>query len=436
MKHIVIFGAGRSASALIDYLSKCPYHINVIDVDQAIITKYAARYERIHAVQMDIFDSEKRDAIISKADLVISMLPARFHIHIAQSCIENRKHLLTASYVDGDITPLQSEIDKHGLLFLYECGLDPGIDHMSAMKEIDAIREKGGTITSFISYAGGLMVPGSDNNPWKYKFTWNPRNVVLAGRNGTAQYIYKGRYKNIPHHQLFKRLMHIEVPGYGEFESYPNRDSLNYLSLYQLENVETILRGTLRRPGFSEAWNCFVQLGLTDDSYNVRNIENMTYADFVRSYLPYSEDDIKTIFLRYLNLTQDSPVMEKIEWLGILEETPIGLTKATPAQVIQHLLEEKWKAGVDDKDMIVMQHKFEYHLNDKKHYLTTSMVTTGEMKTFSGMAKTVGYPMGIAAKLILENKITLRGLQIPVHSQIYLPILEELEEMGIRFTYS
>jgi len=437
MKKILILGAGRSTAALIDYLSRegeqHNWQIQVVDANASIIEQYESRYENVEAAQLDIFNVEARESLMQLADLIISMLPARFHIHVAESCIKLQKHLLTASYVDDAVQQLESQIKEQNLIFLYECGLDPGIDHMSAMKSIDTIRKKGGKVTSFQSFTGGLMAPGSDNNPWRYKFTWNPRNVVLAGSGGTAQYIFKGIYKNIPHHQLFKRLTMVDIPGYGDFESYPNRDSLKYRELYGLYGAETILRGTLRRPGFCPSWHAFVQLGLTDDSYLVSNVENMTYAQFTRSYLPYSKDDLLTNFSRYIGVDISSEIMQRIKWLGLFEEKPIGLKKATPAQVMQHLLESKWQASAGDKDMIVMQHQLAYQLEEEERKITSSLVTEGEIARLSGMAKTVGYPLGIAAKLILQECINQRGLMIPVHAEIYGPVLEELEQLGITF---
>lgn len=437
MKHILVLGAGRSSAALIQYLSEqstqYDWKISVADASGQAITLLQQQYPAIETLQLDVLDDDARQAIIEPTDLVISMLPARFHIHVVHACLALQKHLITASYANDEVRALQSEITDKNLIFLYECGLDPGLDHMSAMRTIDEIKSEGGKVTSFQSFCGGLMAPGSDNNPWRYKLTWNPRNVVLAGKFGTAQYLFKGRYKNIPHHHVFKRLTAIEVPGYGRFESYPNRDSLKYQSMYGLYDAETILRGTLRRPGFCAAWNAFVQLGLTDDSYEVRNLENMTYADFVRAYLPYSEDDLITNFSRYIGVDITSELMERITWLGLLDEKSIGLSKASPADVLQKLLEEKWKTQPDDEDMIVMQHLIEHQQGDEKYLTKSSLVVTGKVNGLSGMAKTVGYPLGIAAKLILNNKISQRGLLIPIHREIYEPVLAELETSDISF---
>ena len=437
MKQLLVLGAGRSTTALIQYLceqrQQYNWQIVVADASEPTVALLKQQYPSIEVQQIDVLDEEARNHIIGTADLVISMLPARFHIHVVHSCLALRKHLITASYVSDDVKKLRTDIESNDLTFLYECGLDPGLDHMSAMKIIDEVKAQGGTVTSFQSSCGGLMAPGSDDNPWRYKFTWNPRNVVLAGKFGTAQYLFKGRYKNIPHHHVFSRLTAVAVPGYGRFESYPNRDSLKYRELYGIHEAETILRGTLRRPGFCAAWNAFVQLGLTDDSYEVRNLENMTYGDFVRAYLPYSEDNLVTNFSRYIGTDVTSELMERITWLGLLEEKPIGMTKASPADVLQKLLEAKWQTQPQDEDMIVMQHLIEYQLQGENHLSTSSLVVTGQLNHLSGMAKTVGYPLGIAAKLILNNKISQRGLLIPIHQEIYEPILRELESLGVNF---
>ncbi|MEM8967527.1 MAG: saccharopine dehydrogenase family protein [Bacteroidota bacterium] len=437
MKHLVVLGAGRSTTALIQYVceqrQQYDWKVTVADASAQTIATLQQQYPTVEVQQLDVLNKEARNNIIEQADLVISMLPARFHIHVVHSCLALQKNLITASYVSDDVKELRADIEEKGLLFLYECGLDPGLDHMSAMKIIDGIKAQGGTVTSFQSSCGGLMAPGSDDNPWRYKFTWNPRNVVLAGKFGTAQYLYKGRYKNIPHHHVFKRLTAVEVPGYGRFESYPNRDSLKYRELYGIYEAETILRGTLRRPGFCAAWNAFVQLGLTDDSYEVRNLENMTYADFVRAYLPYSEDSLVTNFSRYIGTDVTSELMDRITWLGLLDEKPIGMTKASPADVLQRLLETKWQTLSQDEDMIVMQHLVGHQLNGEDHLTTSSLAVTGQLNHLSGMAKTVGYPLGIATKLILTNQISLTGLAIPVHQEIYQPILKELETLGISF---
>jgi saccharopine dehydrogenase-like NADP-dependent oxidoreductase len=331
---------------------------------------------------------------------------------------------------------LGAQAAAKNLIFLNESGLDPGIDHMSAMQIIDQIRKDGGEITSFKSFCGGLVAPESDNNPWGYKFTWNPRNVILAGQ-GTVKYLLEGRYKYLPYHRLFGSSENVDVDGYGHFDAYANRDSLSYRSVYGLENIPTILRGTLRKHGFCNAWNVLVQLGITDDSYLIENVKDLTYAEFISGYLPQkSEHTSLAVHLNNaLHQIADSETIRKIKWLGLFDETPIGLDKpSSPAQILQHLLEQKWKLEAGDKDMVVMQHQFEYVLDGKHHKLHSSLVSIGQDETYTAMANTVGLPLGIAAKLILQGKISQRGVLVPVTPEFYEPILAELATFGLTFT--
>jgi len=315
-------------------------------------------------------------------------------------------------------------------------GLDPGIDHMSAMSEIDSIKRNGHELLGFESFTGGLVAPKSDNNPWHYKLSWNPRNVVLAGQEGVVKFIQEGKYKYIPYNRVFKRTELIKIKGYGAFEGYANRDSLKYIDRYHLEGVPTVYRGTLRRRGFCRAWNVFVQLGMTDDSYQIENVEQMTYRDFVNSFLYYHpSDSVETKLFHDQHIDQDSDIIEKLKWLGIFENKPIGLSRATPAQVLEKLIKEKWKLEPDDKDMIVMWHKFTYldQHTQKKIEKHSSLVVIGDDPVNTAMSKTVGLPMGIAAKLILTGKIKKTGLFIPTFPELYEPTLAELEDYGIRF---
>ncbi|GAB3829386.1 hypothetical protein GCM10028895_44180 [Pontibacter rugosus] len=306
---------------------------------------------------------------------------------------------------------------------------------MSAMRVIRSIKAAYGTLTSFKSYTGGLVAPESDNNPWHYKFTWNPRNVVLAGQ-GTAKYIKEGQYKYIPYYKLFKRTDELFVEGYGHFEGYANRDSLSYREPYGLLDIPTMLRGTLRRQGYCEAWDVFVQLGLTDDSYDLDGSERMTYRTFVESFLPPASAASQSMAERislYLDIPVDGEVMQKLEWLGLFEETPVALTAATPAQVLEKILKEKWTLAPGDKDMIVMQHLFAYDLNGEQREVTSTLVAKGDDEVQTAMAKTVGLPVGILAKLLLQGRITHRGVVIPIYPELYEPVLNELEQYGITF---
>ena len=437
MKKILVIGAGRSAVTLIKYLLDNSiannWLVTVADFSIELAEKAVANHTNGKAILFNVTDEIQRKSEIGNADIVISMLPASLHITVAKDCISLAKNLVTASYVSPEIADLDEKAKQAGVLLLNEIGLDPGIDHMSAMQVIDDIKENGGDLTSFKSFCGGLVHPDYDNNPWNYKFTWNPRNVVLAGQ-GTAQYIKKGKYKYIPYTKLFERTEVMEVLDAGEFEGYANRDSLGYRSAYGLEDIPTLFRGTLRRKGYCKAWNMFVQLGMTDDTYKVENSENLTYRAFINLFFPYNNElSVEEKFCSYLNISQDSEEFSKIEWLGVFTDTIVALKDATPAQILQKICEEKWTLGVEDKDMIVMQHQFEYVQNGVQKKLNSSLLVFGDDPRYTSMAKTVGLPVAIAAKLILTGKIKSTGVKIPTTKDIYIPVLKELEENGINF---
>ena len=378
---------------------------------------------------------KERKIVIEQADIVVSMLPASLHIKIAKDCLHYGKHLVTASYVSPELKALDKKVREAGLIFMNEIGLDPGIDHMSAMQIIDGIRKKGGKIILFESFCGGLVAPESDSNLWNYKFTWNPRNVVVAGQGGTAKFIQEGTYKYIPYHKLFRRTEFLEIEGYGKFEAYANRDSLNYREAYGLRDVLTLYRGTIRRVGFSKAWNIFVQLGMTDDSYTIENSEGMSYRQFTNLFLPYSPTDSVELKLRlYLKIDQDDIMWDKLMELHLFDaEKKIFLKNATPAQILQKILEESWTLEEHDKDMIVMYHKFGYELGGKKHQIDANMVVLGENKNHTAMAKMVGLSVAMATLLILNKKITGTGVRIPILEEVYAPILSQLRTYGIVF---
>ena len=439
MRNILIIGAGKSASYLIQYFldkSKAEnLEITIGDLEIYNAKKWIGNHANAKALKLDIFNKTARQQAIQNADLVVSMLPARFHIEVAKDCLTFRKHMVTASYVSEEMQALDKEAKAKNLVFLNEIGLDPGVDHMSAMQVIDRITESGGKMILFESFTGGLMAPESDTNLWNYKFTWNPRNVVLAGQGGAAKFLQEGKFKYIPYHRLFRRTEFLEVEGYGRFEAYANRDSLKYQSAYGLDAVKTLYRGTIRRVGFSRAWQIFVILGMTDDSYSISGSEHMSYRDFMNSFLPYSPTDSVELKLRYkLKIDQDDIVWEKLEELDLFNPNKkVELKNATPAQILQKILLDSWTLSPNDKDMIVMYHKFGYELGGKKHQIDATMVCTGEDQTFTAMAKTVGLPVGIAALAILNNKIKTYGVQIPAKKEFYDPILNELKDFGVIF---
>lgn len=437
MKRILIIGTGRSTAHLIQYLGnqaeKENWMIVLADVNIDLATSRLFN-DRMSAVFLDITDLEHTEMQIQDADIVVSMLPAHMHLSIARFCLKHRKHMVTASYLSDEMKSLHNEVISHNLTFLNEIGVDPGIDHLSAMMALDEIRNQGGEIREFESFTGGLIAPGYDQNPWQYKFTWNPRNVVLASQGGAVKFIQEGQYKYIPYHKVFRRTEIIEIPGFGRFEGYANRDSLKYRETYGLEHVKTMFRGTLRRPGFCKAWNCFVDLGATDDSYTI-DCSDMTYRDFINTFLAYHPTDSVELKLRqYLKIDQDdTELWEKLVWLGIFDKTPVGLKKATPAQILQKLLEEKWQLEEGDKDMLVMWHKITYHHGKELKVRELSMVSLGEDDNYTAMSKTVGLPLAIATKLILNGTINRKGTILPVTPDIYSPILKELTQFDIAF---
>lgn len=438
MKRILLLGAGLSASTLIKYLLdhavENNWQLRVVDQSLDLVKHKLGNHPNGIALSFNALDRNDRWEELKQADLVISMLPARFHIEIAKDCLELKKHLITPSYVSPEMKELDEEVRKAGLIFMNEIGVDPGLDHMSAMRIIDSIKEQGGEITGFKSYCGGLIAPESDTNPWNYKFTWNPRNVVLAAQGGTACYIDRHQYKYIPYNQVFTRLDHISVEGYGEFDGYANRDSLSYRHIYGLDEIPTIYRGTLRRPGFCKHWNAFVQLGLTDDQIILQDSEDLTPRTFVNAFLPY--DDTMPVEEKWMNACKPYGITDisKFEWLGLFDgTTKLGLKNATAAQILEKILVDKWVLEPQDKDMLVMVHQFTYLLNSEKRFIESSMVNLGDDQVHTAMSKTVGYPVGICAKLILQDQISDRGVLLPTNAQIYNPILDELENLGVVF---
>ena len=439
MRTILIIGAGRSASSLIQYLLDKSYqenlHLIIGDLSLALAKHKTNNHPNATAISLDVFDAIQRNKAIQNADIVISMLPAQLHIKVAQDCIVYKKHLVTASYISDAMQELDVLAKENNLIFMNEIGLDPGIDHMSAMKVIDEVRSRGGKMLLFESFCGGLVAPESDTNLWNYKFTWAPRNVVLAGQGGAAKFIQEGTYKYIPYWNLFRRTEFLEVEGYGKFEAYSNRDSLKYLDVYGLEDVLTLFRGTIRRVGFSKAWNVFVQLGMTDDSYIMEGTEDMSYRQFVNSFLPYHPTDSVEIKMRLiLKIDQDDIMWDKLLELDLFNPNKkVSLQQATPAQILEKILTDSWTLQPKDKDMIVMYHKFGYELNGKKEQIDSKMVCIGEDQTYTAMSKTVGLPVAMATLLILNGKIKTPGVQLPIRKEVYFPILKELEEYGVIF---
>jgi saccharopine dehydrogenase-like NADP-dependent oxidoreductase len=439
MRKILIIGAGRSASSLIKYLLDKSEAENLLltiaDLSEALANKKTGNHKNARAISFDVCNDEQRKQEIQQADIVISMLPAHLHVEVAKDCVFYKKNMITASYISEEMKSLDSQAKENQIVLMNEIGLDPGIDHMSAMKIMDEIKSKGGKIILFESFCGGLVAPESDTNLWNYKFTWNPRNVVLAGQGGAAKFIQEGTYKYIPYHKLFRRTEFLEVEGFGRFEAYANRDSLKYREIYGLEAIDTCYRGTIRRVGFSKAWDVFVQLGMTDDTYIIDDSEHMSNRDFVNLFLPYHPtDSVEIKFRHQLKIDQDDVIWDKLLELDLFSKSVVtGLKNATPAQMLEKILSYKWTLQPEDKDMIVMYHKIGYELNGEQKQIDSTMVCLGDDQTYTAMAKTVGLPVAIATLKILNGEIQTTGVQLPTAKEVYLPILEELEQYGVVF---
>ncbi|MGN6531127.1 MAG: saccharopine dehydrogenase C-terminal domain-containing protein [Ginsengibacter sp.] len=435
MKTILLFGAGKSATSLIEYLGKTcnenDWKLFICDANLFLAQSKTKNFRSAEAISFDVSNDEKRHQYVAKADLVISMLPPALHFMVATDCVAFSKNLLTASYIDEKIKSLEEEIREKKLFFLAEMGLDPGIDHMSAMNLIHKIKDNGGKITSFKSHCGGLVAPESDDNPWHYKITWNPANVVMAGSSG-AVYLENGKKIEIPYSEIFNDETNIvDVPGLFPLAWYANRDSLSYIDTYQLRDVATFIRTTLRYPTFCQGWNKIIKLNLTNKNDQQEIQHCKTFADWFnlkkeKFFSQNGNDFNETDFW-------DSQFLNQINYLGLNKEEKMPVEISNSASLLQFVLEKKLVMKPDDKDMIIMLHEIEYAIRGKNKKTRSCLIIKGEDQIHTAMAKTVGFPLGIAAKLILEDKIKLTGLHIPVIAEIYEPVLKELELNGIRF---
>jgi saccharopine dehydrogenase (NADP+, L-glutamate forming) len=437
MQKILIIGAGRSATSLIEYLleeaKSREWFVTVADFDLDLAKSKIGDTDKGEALSLNIKDDEAREEAISRHDVIISMLPAFMHDIVAKDALKHGKHMVTASYISDEIERMSDGFKAKDAVFMGEMGLDPGIDHMSAMEKINEIKEAGGTINTFRSYTGGIIAEESDDNPWHYKFTWNPRNVVLAGQS-TAKYLVDGAYTYAPYRRLFKDAKNVDVKGLGEFEMYPNRDSLDYQTIYTLQNTPNLIRGTLRRPGYCQAWNALIELGLTDDTYKIDDSASLTYAEWVSAYVRHEPGDhVKEQVAAQLGLDIDGQIMQQLSWLDLFSDENIDLEEATPAQILQKLLMQKWTLKPEDKDLIIMQHEFEYEINSEEKTLYSTMHYEGEDSTNTAMSKLVGLPLGIFTKLLLDGEIDLRGVHIPVTKEVYSKVLRELEQFDVHF---
>lgn len=428
MNQVLILGAGKSSSHLIRHLvdkkAELKITLSIVDLHISHLKSYE-NLEHVTLLKLNSGDISEYENPIKNSFLTISMLPAFMHIEVAKICLKYGSHLITPSYISEEMQGLSLEAKNKNLIFLNELGFDPGIDHLTTMKIYHEIVEQGGKLTSYRSYAGGLVAQKSDDNPWHYKFSWNPRNVILAGQGGDIKFKKDSRQQTLSYSDLFKQSEFLKLSNGQVFDAYANRDSLKYEKLYGWQNLETLIRGTLRIHGFCEAWSLLIQLGLTDDTIKDRPFTGKTYADFYASSLDVNPVD-------FLN-SQKNEVREKLDYIGFSDSTSKIKIDGSAAEILQTILVDKWKLNPEDTDWVVMVHFFEYELNHKKIEIESYFSLEGESSTYTAMSKTVGMPIAFAAEMILRNEINTFGVLMPTSREIYLPLLKKLEDIGVKF---
>ena len=428
MKHILILGAGKSSSHLIRHLieniSNLQIKITILDLNIEPLACYKD-IVNVELIQIPNGETSIYEAYISNSFLAISMLPASMHLAVAKLCLQAGCHLITPSYITSEMQALSNEVESKQLIFLNELGFDPGIDHLTTMRVYDQIEEQGGKLTSYRSYAGGLVSVKNDDNPWHYKFSWNPSNVIRAGQGGEIKYKKDNVEHKLSYLDLFSKSEVLKISNGQIFDAYANRDSLKYEALYGWEKMETLQRGTLRIHGFCEAWAVLVQLGLTDDLETNKSFKGRTYSEFYSSFLSIPVEEFMA--------NQKPHVQEKLRYIGFTDNTSIIEKNGSAAEILQSVLVEKWKLNPEDTDWVVMVHFFIYELNGKKYEIESYFSLEGESNTYTAMSKTVGMPIAFATELILQNKIEARGVLMPTRKEVYQPILQRLEDIGMHF---
>jgi saccharopine dehydrogenase-like NADP-dependent oxidoreductase len=436
MQTILVAGAGKSSIYLIHYLlSHAPRHkwkVIVADGSAEAIAEKINGHSSAEMAVIDITNEAQRAPLVQQADIVISLMPPHLHIHLAKDCLQYKKNLITSSYISPEMKEMDKAVKEAGLMFMCEMGLDPGIDHMTANQIIHSIQRVAASITSFKSYCGGLVAPESDNNPWNYKFSWNPKNIITAGFGG-AKYLQNGKHVDVPYEKIFDNNKKIKVDGLGSLAYYPNRDSLRYLDLYDVPEIKTFIRATLRYPNFCKGWQAIINMGLTNDQ-DTFNTDGYTYAKWMENKSAYHNGVTLAEHVAKQYNIGDPKVMAMLEWLGLFDNEHLAAGNLSSADLLLQLLLKKWEMAPTEKDMVVMQHEVEYMHRGRKIQLTSSMVITGENREYSAMAKTVGLPMGVLARMVLNKKVSIpTGVLIPNMPSIYRPVLTELSHHGINF---
>jgi saccharopine dehydrogenase-like NADP-dependent oxidoreductase len=433
MKKILILGAGMVSRPIVKYLLDQPdYYVKMASRTVGKADAIIDSHERGESEQFNVSDDKHLEKLVSEADVTVSLLPYEFHVKVANFCIKHKKHLITTSYVSDNMKNLDEKAKNAGVLLLNECGLDPGIDHMSAMRIIHDVESKGGKVISFRSTTGALPSHEANTNPFGYKFSWSPRGVLLASRN-PSRWLQDGQFISYPGEQLFENYKIEDVPGVGSFENYPNRNSVPYKEIYGLKDAKTVYRGTFRNTGWCETMRYIVALGWLDDK-PLTNFSGKTYGDLTRHLIKSeSSENLAKKTAAFLGLKPYSAVIKRLEWLGLFGDEKLPLDKDNPLDYLNVLTLKKMSLGKDEKDMIVMHHEFIADYGRKKEYITSTLVDYGIPNDDSAVARTVALPAAIAVKMLLEKKIKLTGVHIPVVPDIYNPILDELESMNIKF---
>jgi len=434
MKRVLILGAGLVAKPLVRYLLDQPEFEVVVatrTVSKAI--KLIDNHPKGTAKTLNLKNEEGLRDEVKDADLVISMVPYAFHTLVARFCIEFKKQMVTTSYVSDEMKALDGKAKNAGILILNEIGLDPGIDHMEAMRIIHEVEAKGGEITSFTSYCGGLPAPEANTNPWGYKFSWSPIGVLLAGKN-SARYIKDGQLVEIQSEDLFDNYVIWPIEGLGDFEGYPNRDSVPYIELYGIQSTKTMLRGTLRNIGWCSTLKKVADIGLLDKEE--KDWTGYTYKSFMKSLMDNPEEpDLRKALATYLDLEVNSEILNRFEWLSLLSDEPVPVEKGGSIDILAARMIEKMSLAEGERDMIVLQHTFEAaYPEGHGERITSTLIDYGIPHGDSAMSRTVGLPPAIGTKLILEGKIDKSGVYIPVEPDIYIPVLQELKSLNIEFS--
>jgi len=431
MKKVLILGAGMVVKPIVQYLLQKDYFVTVATRTKSKADKMIVGHENGTSIAWTVDDEETLDKMIAEHDLTVSLLPYTYHVTVAKICVKHKKNMVTTSYVKPEMYALDKEAKKAGILILNEIGLDPGIDHMSAMRIIDNVHEKEGEIEEFYSFCGALVAPEVEENPFKYKFSWAPKGVVMAGNND-GKYLRNGIVTYVPTENLFKNPIELTFPEVGDLEVYPNRDSLPYVKLYGIPKTKTMFRGTFRYYKWCEIIDSFKALNLI--SYDKFNLEGMSYADFMAKMIDDdSSKNIKAKVAAKLGVAEDANSIVALEWIGLFSDEQMSRKEDSPFEITSDLMIDKMMISGDERDMVVMQHTFvARYPNGNREVIKSRMLDFGTLKTDTSIARTVALPAACAVDMLLEGKIKTTGVHIPVIPEIYNPVLDQLETMGIK----